>query len=419
MLLCALALPCAAAQAGPVQTRIVGGDPVGAGEFPWQVAVNGNGGDCGGTLIAPRYVLTAEHCEVQAGDDVRVNSIAWSAGGQVLGVDEVIRHPQAFAGATTQTDWFSPRYDANILRLDAPVTDAKPLTIVGTDEPQLWAPGTVLTITGWGRESSGGTLPQYMRQAQVPAVDDADCAIAYVEFSSDDMFCAGFPGGGVDTCQGDSGGPIVAPTVGSPSTSDPAHWRLVGVTSWGYGCAEPGHPGVYARLGAAALGDWVRSVLAAAPPEIVVEPVVKTDPVEPVEQEVVAAPTGEILTPTEDPAPPAPPAQALASTPAVSLTVTRRCTRKRRCTFTITPDAKVAKVRASLSTTTKRSCRRRGRKTTCKKVTKRTLKTRASTVAFTTPAALLRKGAHTLTVTPLDAAGKRAGTPKRYRFSVR
>jgi secreted trypsin-like serine protease len=54
------------------------------------------------------------------------------------------------------------------------------------------------------------------------------------------MFCAGYPQGGTDTCQGDSGGPLLV-GVGQAL-------RLVGATSFGKGCAEAGHPGVYARL---------------------------------------------------------------------------------------------------------------------------------------------------------------------------
>lgn len=62
------------------------------------------------------------------------------------------------------------------------------------------------------------------------------------------MFCAGVAAGGKDSCQGDSGGPI----VNSAKT-------LVGVVSWGAGCARPGKPGVYASVGA--LSSFVTSNL--------------------------------------------------------------------------------------------------------------------------------------------------------------
>ena len=62
------------------------------------------------------------------------------------------------------------------------------------------------------------------------------------------MVCAG--DGSTDTCQGDSGGPMMV--------SDGSFLILAGVTSWGIGCAEAAHPGVYTRLGAPAINKWVR-----------------------------------------------------------------------------------------------------------------------------------------------------------------
>ncbi len=66
------------------------------------------------------------------------------------------------------------------------------------------------------------------------------------------MVCAGYPEGGVDTCQGDSGGPLFA--------DGSAGRRVVGVTSWGNGCAQEGFPGVYARVADTKLRTWVESV---------------------------------------------------------------------------------------------------------------------------------------------------------------
>merc|ERR1719453_6859 len=62
------------------------------------------------------------------------------------------------------------------------------------------------------------------------------------------MMCAGLSTGGVDACQGDSGGPLFAPSGSDDSDSNGYH--LVGIVSWGVGCALPDMYGVYARVSA-------------------------------------------------------------------------------------------------------------------------------------------------------------------------
>ena len=70
---------------------------------------------------------------------------------------------------------------------------------------------------------------------------------------TDAMVCAGLPGGGRDACQGDSGGPLVVTREGGP--------ELVGVASWGVGCGEAEHPGVYSRV--SKVLEWIQKTTAA------------------------------------------------------------------------------------------------------------------------------------------------------------
>ena len=82
--------------------------------------------------------------------------------------------------------------------------------------------GTKCWLTGWGRLASGGAVPDYLQQVEVPVVSRARCDQAYSGIH-DSMVCAGLDQGGIDSCQGDSGGPMVRETGGK--------FYLHGVTS--------------------------------------------------------------------------------------------------------------------------------------------------------------------------------------------
>jgi trypsin len=152
--------------------------------------------------------------------------------------------------------------DVSVVELDSPSTKT-PVKIASAEERSLWTAGTLATIAGFGVTESGGDQPDVLQEAQVPIVGDDVAAEAYpylVEgvdplfggFESGTQVAAGYPEGGVDTCQGDSGGPLLVPAGGD--------MRLVGDTSYGYGCAEPGYPGVYGRVADDTLREWIRSV---------------------------------------------------------------------------------------------------------------------------------------------------------------
>lgn len=94
-----------------------------------------------------------------------------------------------------------------------------------------------------GTTSEGAqSTPKKLRKVDVPVVARDECNTDYSSQDigiTENMWCAAVAGGGKDSCQGDSGGPIVDSNTGVQ----------IGVVSWGVGCARPGLPGVYTRLG--------------------------------------------------------------------------------------------------------------------------------------------------------------------------
>lgn len=107
----------------------------------------------------------------------------------------------------------------------------------------------MLTVSGWG--STKGEYTTKLKKAVGKCQPNSICRQAYgTGFDPDVEFCAGdFENGGTDSCQGDSGGPITYPV------NDTTY--LVGVVSWGVGCALVGYPGVYARVTSAL--NWINS----------------------------------------------------------------------------------------------------------------------------------------------------------------
>jgi secreted trypsin-like serine protease len=235
---------------------IVGGHNAALGAYPSVAEITfGNAFLCTGTLIAPNYVLTAGHCGSITGDavatpaswpapliNVRIGNDTIDAGGEVVPVSSATVEPSYLA---------TSGYDVTLLKLSRNSVKA-PTKVSGTAETGLWAAGTSETIVGWGTTTEGGSTPTRLQEANVPITTDAYCGGAYSDFDATTMICAGFPQGGVDTCQGDSGGPMFG-----------AGTKVVGSTSFGQGCARPGKPGVYARVGDTALREWIRSVVPA------------------------------------------------------------------------------------------------------------------------------------------------------------
>lgn len=220
-------------------SRIVNGVPTEENEYPWQVVVytSPGGGFCGGTIINKRYVMTAAHCThgssagemyVKVGEhklDTDVNGERWVS-------TQTIHQHVDYNPDTTDMDF-------SILELseDLTFTDKiRPACIPETDASTY--AGVDAIVSGWGTLSSGGNQPNVLQEVGVEVFANNRCGNYPRNQITDNMMCAGAPG--KDSCQGDSGGPLVTEING--------RYTLIGVVSWGYGCALDDYPGVYARM---------------------------------------------------------------------------------------------------------------------------------------------------------------------------
>src|SRR3954453_16715869 len=240
---------------------IVGGTNVPAGKYPYVADITvDNAFGCTGTLVAPTFIVTAGHCSSLTPGAA---SVPLGQPGQLVTVSVGSNKPgqgqhPAVKRTIVNTNYNilnGDSYDVSLLELATPVS-LPTVQVAGASETGLGAAGRAgrtATIAGFGVPSEGGNAPSVMQEAQVPITTDAYASNAYgSSFDPKTMLAAGFPQGGVDTCQGDSGGPLLVPD-GAGS------FRLAGDTSWGEGCAQPGKPGVYGRIGDTLLREWIRT----------------------------------------------------------------------------------------------------------------------------------------------------------------
>ncbi|XP_058056674.1 vitellin-degrading protease-like [Anopheles bellator] len=229
---------------------IVGGFRALIDDFPYQAGVYYAGTlKCGGTLIGPQWILTAGHCVPPDKTPLFTKVIVGTAQperAQPLDVIQVHRPP---------AEGKAKGIDVALLKLPKPLfftANVQCIDMMTSSGRTVLEAGKPGTISGYGyhREAELFDNDRALRAATVTLMSDEECRRDYAN-ASDLTFCAGFPGGQVDSCQGDSGGPIVVEHV------------LAGVTSWGLGCARPNKPGIYIKV--TAFRDWLDEVVESQP----------------------------------------------------------------------------------------------------------------------------------------------------------
>nr|XP_031360473.1 acrosin [Lonchura striata domestica] len=238
-------------------TRVVGGKSAEAGAWPWLVSiqdtsVSGTGHLCGGSLINARWVLTAAHCFADSRNISTMRLLIGATqltepgpGAEVRLIKRLLVHKEY--GSADQ------RNDIALLELNEPVQCSSYIQLACVPNATLnVAQLETCYVAGWGATTARSQKSSdVLQEAKVHLINVQICNSS--EWYQGDIhthnLCAGYPEGGIDTCQGDSGGPLMC-----KDNSADFFW-VVGVTSWGRGCARAKRPGIYTSV--QHFYDWI------------------------------------------------------------------------------------------------------------------------------------------------------------------
>ncbi|MDF4638228.1 serine protease [Vibrio parahaemolyticus] len=239
-----------------VSTRIIGGEPANTSDWKFIASLVRKGQPtsighfCGGSFLGGKYVLTAAHCvEGLNADDLDI----------VLGLYDQNRESQA-QRITVNNIYSHTAYNSHTTNNDIALielehsVDSATIDLATPEVLDSVRVGDKLHVAGWGNTSTTDRVyPTVLQQVDLEYVDRATCQNLSGNYSnvSDDGICAGYYWGGKDSCQGDSGGPLIVDDNGIN--------KLLGVVSWGDGCAQPNAYGVYANVAHFQHNGWIDS----------------------------------------------------------------------------------------------------------------------------------------------------------------
>ncbi|XP_065363211.1 trypsin-1-like [Calliphora vicina] len=242
---------------GNLESRIINGQEVKWNSTRYQVSIRledidryffGVGHLCGGSIISRNAILTSAHCIWNANSNSFYPASKFSVvmgnldrslndGNSLkLGVSKII--------TGTHFNYGTFQDDVAVMFLNQSIpTNFTRAEVIEINENMNLTNTKTCIVTGWGLTEKN-TYTRKLMFVEVPIVNRANCSLNYgPETILDGMLCAGYMKGEFDACSGDSGGPLVCDN------------KLVGIVSFGLGCAIPGYPGVYTN--AAYYYDWI------------------------------------------------------------------------------------------------------------------------------------------------------------------
>ncbi|XP_028392464.1 uncharacterized protein LOC114517021 [Dendronephthya gigantea] len=221
-------------------------------QWPWHVMiVEYNGCACGGTVIAPGFVVTSSLCLPRAW--LRNVQLFWPSSRKLIRkVKKIVNHP--LSGVKSGDNDISIVVFEDDGFLLGPSVNFACVSRIPTAR---WTGGDYnflkerkCAVLGWGtfKAPYNSCNSEKYKVHEVEVVSREECGAYYGHHMiTKRIICAKAKDDTSWECLGDTGGPLVCEISGS--------WTLVGITSWGVGCTPTRKYGIYTDV--AAMKPWI------------------------------------------------------------------------------------------------------------------------------------------------------------------